>query len=330
MNFSVVEKTTLSEEVWDAFILSEETNGEFINTQRYLSYHPDGRFQDVSCAIIDNGNKQIHCIFPAVLDRDDPSAVVSHQGTSFAGPIFHVSSKTPEILEYIKLIDAHYKERGVRRLCSRCKPLPFWPKNSCREELNWALFHTGHTMRGAHLGNYIDLSETTYASFLELCSGKRRNQIKKSLTNCLTFREESQVSERSWIELTGNLQTKFNTFPTHSFREISELQSKFPDRIRSFYVYSNEEYAALAVVYIYKNVFHTQYLDLNYSFASAYAHLFLIYNLVETALKEKNISGFSFGPSTEAWGSVLNEGLYSYKRQYGGCGVIYPLFETCL
>lgn len=329
MSLSVVEKNMIPRVAWDAFILDNETNGEFINTCHYLSYHPEGRFQDASCAIIDNGNKQIQCLLPATVDPVDSSAIVSHPGTSFAGPIFHVSSKTPDLLRYIELVEGFYKKRGVSRLSLRCKPIAFWPGNTSREELNWTLFNSGYDMAGAHLGNFIDLHAMKNASFLDLCSGKRRNHIKKSFEKGLVFKEEDRISEESWGELTRNLQAKFNTQPTHTFSEIAKLHSMFPDRIRPFYVYYGMQYAAMAVVYVFKSVFHTQYLDLNYEFSSLYAHLFLIYNLVETALKE-NISGFSFGPSTEAWGKLLNEGLYSYKRQYGGYGIVYPCYEKRL
>lgn len=325
MRLSVIEKKDIDVAVWDRFIQSEDTNGEFINTHRYLSYHPADRFHDVSCAIIDEDNQQVRCVFPAITVPAQPKNVVSHQGTSFAGPIFSTHSKVPEISEYFKLIEAHFKERGMEVLRSRCKPLLFWPKNTSREELDWVFFHRGYFLNGANLGNFIDFTETPDILFLEMCSGKRRNQIKKSLTNALVFREEKQVSKNSWSELEKNIQTKFSTSPTHSFDEISELQSRFPQNIRSFYVYSGMEYAAMAVVYIYKTVFHTQYLDLNYKFSSEYAHLFLVYHLVKIALEEK-FKGFSFGPSTESWGKILNEGLYSYKRQYGGYGVMYPEF----
>lgn len=36
------------EAMWDQFVLESTVNGTFLQTRRFLNYHPEGRFQDAS------------------------------------------------------------------------------------------------------------------------------------------------------------------------------------------------------------------------------------------------------------------------------------------
>ncbi len=329
MNLSVVDRNEIDPEHWDQFILSDLTSGEFINTRLYLSYHPEGRFRDFSCAVIDKGSREILCVFPATEDPLNPGTLYSHMGTSFAGPIIRISSKVTDLVRYLELVSSCYKAKGFRHVVSRIKPLKFWPENSCCEDLNWVFCYLGYVLSGYSLGNVISFEPSRVAGIDECFSSKRRNQYKKSLKRGFLFREESLPSEVSWISLTGNLKNKFSSHPTHSLEEIISLKARFPQNIRFFYVYSEGVYASMAVVYLFKKIFHTQYLDLDYRFSSEGAHQFLVASLIQRALDE-GFSGFSFGLSTEKGGKVLNEGLYSYKRQYGGSGSIFPEYSLAL
>lgn len=57
---SVEEKNTL-----DNFILDGKTNGEFLNSIRYLSYHPVGRFLDDSIAVMDVESNSVRGVMMA-------------------------------------------------------------------------------------------------------------------------------------------------------------------------------------------------------------------------------------------------------------------------
>lgn len=113
--------------------------------------------------------------------------------------------------------------------------------------------------------------------------------------------------------------------------EINCLKKLFPDKIQTFIIRTKNSglYVAMAVVYLYKSVFHTQYLDMNYIFSSEYPNLFLIHKLIKEALSRK-MEYFSFGPSTENWGVSLNEGLYKYKRKFGSNAMCYKKHEKLL
>ena len=50
----------------------------------------------------------------------------------------------------------------------------------------------------------------------------------------------------------------------------------------------------------------------------------------ETAFDVFGLQDFDFGISTEAEGMILNEGLYRFKSEFGGGGVVHEFYEMRL
>lgn len=307
----------------DEFIMKSSTNGEFINTFRYLGYHPEDRFQDDSVAVFDQGSGEVRGVMMAAYN--DSGVVTSYPGTTFAGPIVDRSAKV-EITELImdKMLnyyESRYKEVIIKRTPDYYTKQPF-------HLIDYILMSRGYSLRMSALANIINIDGIDSENdILSLFHSKRRNQVKKVISeNHFMFSVEENIREDVWINMNENLHSKHSTKTTHTLAEIRDLKERCPDQIRSYYVDTLDgEYGAFAVVFLFKNVFHTQYLDMNYEYARQYPNLLLIKELIKTA-RELGYRYFSFGVSTEEGGAVLNHGLYEYKAEFGGGDILLPIY----
>lgn len=307
----------------DAFIMKDSTVGEFINTFNYLGYHPQQRFQDDSVVVIDRGSGDIKGVMIAAYDGQD--GITSYPGTTFAGPIVDRTSKFADI----KAIMDHmldYYERRYRII--RIKKIPEYYTKQPFQLIDYILLHRGYSYGMTALANIIRIGQLdSEDDIFALFRSKRRNQVRKVIKEeKYIFVENDEIREDVWINMNKNLQEKFKAKTTHTLEEIRDLKKRCPDNIKAYYVDTVQgEYGAFALIFLFKNVFHTQYLDVNYEHTGDYPNLLLILELIKLARKMK-YEYFSFGASTENGGAVLNQGLYNYKAEYGGGDILLPMY----
>lgn len=325
-NLEIKQKSDLTEKQMakaDAFILKDSTTGEFINTFQYLGYHPEGRFQDDSIVIFDKGSGEVRGVMMAA--RGDNDSVVSYPGTTFAGPVLDRNAKlevTEAVLDsMLGYYESRYREVQIKKQPEYYAAQPF-------HLIDYILLRRGYTYGMSALANIICIDGLgTEEDILALFHAKRRNQVRKVIKEGqFAFSAREEIRETVWKNMNENLQNKFDAKTTHTLEEIRELQKRCPHNIKAFYAdMPDGTYGAFALCFLFKNVFHTQYLDVNYEHAGQYPNLLLLLRLIQRAC-EAGYRYFSFGASTEDGGEVLNRGLYSYKAEYGGGDILLPVY----
>lgn len=306
----------------DAFIMNDITNGEFINTRKYLSYHK-GRFLEDSIVALDKESQSVCGVMMASVGTDRHT-IISHAGTTFAGPVISEKTSIKSAEEILDKMLSYYEQKYQK---IELKTTPCCYTFSPNQRIDYFLLKRGYSFGMTALANVISVSTVrTAEDALALCYSKRRSQIRKALREDLFQMKEKEPDKAVWACMNQNLERKYQAHSTHTFDEINGLAEKFPNQIRAFYMETREgEYGAFALVYCFKHVFHTQYLDLNYRFSQHMPNLLLILELILKA-RELGYSYFSFGASTENPGAVLNYDLYRYKAEYGGGSVLLPLY----
>ena len=311
----------------DEFILNKDTNGEFINTLKYLSYHKN-RFYEDSIYISDKGSGSVLGVVLANVNSEE-NQLVSHTGTTFSGPILNLKNNYHNC-EMVMDMMLDYYENKYKEIDFKITPEIY--NNKAMGIVEHILLKHGYQRAMTALVNIVDLfGIDSEDSILAMYDSKRRNEVRKAKRDQLfKIVKKDKVDKGIWEAMNKNLRNKFEVNSTHSYEEICELQRLFPERIVSYTANTKDgEYAAFALVYKFKNVFHTQYLDVNYKFSRGYPNLLLIHYLIKEAVKEK-YRVFSFGASTEHNGVIVNEGLFSYKQGFGGGSIILPMYKKLI
>ncbi len=310
----------------DDFILNNETNGEFINSLNYLAYHSEGRFTDKSIFVIDEGSRDIRGVFVAAEDPDNPRNIISHPGTTFAGIVINRKLSIKSVEKIIDIMMGYY-EREYTSVIVKLRPdffsiQPFG-------EIPYFLLKRGYHYCMSGLSNVIDISEVNNEEdIFSLYDSAKRNQVRKVLREKqFVFNDKNEIRRDVWVNMNHVLEEKHNVHTTHTYEEMNELMSRVSDHISAYHVDNiNGEYGAFALIYRFKNVFHTQYLDTNYKYTGQYPNLLIIHNLIQIARKD-GYAKFSFGVSTENHGQYLNYGLFNYKAGYGGGSIVQAEYK---
>ncbi len=326
MDLKLVELNELDEKMLkrvNDFILGANTTGEFINSLDYLSYHGN-RFNEDSVAVLDAQSGSVKGVMLMVA-RGDGTAV-SHSGTTFAGPVISLKDSYQTVNLTIEMMLDYYENKYDEIYLKTLPPL--YSKQES-DVMKYVLLKHGYSYEMNGLSNIIMLDGIKDEDgLLQMYDSKKRNQVKKSVKGQkFVFKKCDEIATEVWESMSGTLEEKFGATITHTLEEISELRRRFPSSIIPYEVRTTDgEYAAFGLVYKFKNVFHTQYLDVNYKFTGEYPNLYLVHNLIQEAIAE-GFRVFSFGVSTENGGQYLNESLYSYKSGYGGGSILMPIFS---
>lgn len=302
------------EKRWDRFVLNDSINGTFLQTRKFLNYHPPGRFVDISLLFVKGNN--IVAVMPANLEMDDVGKVcVSHRGSTFGGIVLGRQFKKLMVCEEIfALLDEYLKREGFSMVQLKFTSGLYSQKDS--ELLDYFAFINGYTV-STEMGYYINLNEYQDGILVNLSSAKRRN-YRYSLRNEMQFKQLSTTEEvAGFYDILCDNYMKFKKKPIHTLEEIMDLvYVRFPEIIRFYGVYHKGIMIAGTMVFLFDNVFHTQYLACMQDKTDLFASEFMYVNLIEKA-KQLGCQNLSFGTATLEGGKVLNKQLAHFKEGFG-------------
>jgi hypothetical protein len=295
---------------WNEFVKNSK-NGTFLFDRNYMDYHAE-RFIDCSLMFHDREGKLI-AVMPANL-KDD--ALVSHGGLTFGGVVSNQRMKTPSMLEIFENLIECAKDAGASRLVYKAVP-HIYHAQAAEEDL-YALFcHNAQLIR-REASTTINLKER-----LSVSKG-RKWTINQSRKNKIEVRESDDFETFMRLEAEV-LAAKYNVVPVHTAAEMSLLSSRFPNNIKLFGAFLNDEMLAGAIVYASQTVAHAQYLGANAEGKQLCALDAILQELISAHYAEKRY--FDFGISTEKHGRYLNVGLVEYKESWGGRATVYDTYE---
>ena len=304
---------------FDHFVKHESVNGTFLQSRRFLNYHPAGRFNDASFALQKSGI--IAAYFPGV--KTAQNEFISHQGSTFGGPIiskaFYNGSKLRELLE-----EADQYLSQFSKIVFKVTPAIFSKENP--DLLEYTLEHLGYR-RYTELSNYTPLQKDVDP--LTQCDAKHRKQFQESEKFKCTYRElETEKDFETFYRFLEISKAKHNTKPVHTLEDLYDLRRRLKKNLRFKSLWLGERYVCGMMQFLFQETkaIHDQYISPDETFTEFHPTTALhVYALREAA--QEGFDKFSWGISTEDHGNYLNENLYRFKEAFGAQPSVNVTYE---
>ena len=296
--------------LWNAFI-NKAKNATFLFHRNFMEYHA-AHFEDFSLLVFE-GEKLV-----SVLPANRVGATVfSHQGLTYGGFVLSEKVKLGNVIEIVKATLSFLHQQKITNL--NLKPIPAFYCHSFSDEIEYCLFLLNAKNYKKECLSVLDLSN-------EFSFSKDRKQcIRRGVSANLIIKEETNM-ESFWNQiLIPNLEQKHQAKPVHSLTEITKLQQHFPDNIRHFNVYHNNEIVAGTTIFVTDKVAHPQYISGNDKKNETGSLDFLYSHLITEVFADKNF--FDFGPSHEENGKKINQGILFWKESFGAKTTVQSFYE---
>ncbi|HYP50393.1 MAG TPA: GNAT family N-acetyltransferase [Pyrinomonadaceae bacterium] len=295
---------------WNEFVKNSK-NGTFLFDRNYMDYHAE-RFTDCSLMFRDADDKLI-AVMPANL-KDD--ALISHGGLTFGGVVSNHRMKTTAMLEIFEGLIEFAGIAGASRIVYKAVP-HIYHVQAAEEDL-YALFLHDARLVKREVSTAINLQER-----LSVSKG-RKWTINRSRKNKIEVRESDDFETFMRLE-TEVLAARYNVVPVHTAAVIRLLANRFPENIKLFAAFLNDEMLAGTIIYASQTLAHAQYIAATDEGKQLCALDAILQELIDAYYAEKRY--FDFGISTERQGRYLNVGLVEYKESWGGRATVYDTYE---
>lgn len=316
--------TEISYSQWDEFVKNSR-NGTFMQERRFLNYHAPGRFLDHSLMIYDPHDK-LTAVIPAALKNEGQKRIFSsHPGASHGGIIINQKIDTNQALTLVKRLIENCRASRFDSIEIKMVPRIYqsWPS----DEVDFALRYHGFFLSGTELATALPLKEIDPG--LHYMAKSVIRNIRKAEKMSVTVKETNDYAAY-WNILNTNLKTRHNALPTHTLSEILDLTQRYPQAIKLFAAYYQEEMIGGVLVFLLNNrVMNCFYIAHN----EIYQHMrplnLLFYTLISWGIA-KGYHYLDWGISTEDKGKHVNHSLFQFKENFGGRGVLRETYRLNL
>ncbi len=302
---------------WDTLV-AEAQNATFLHSRRFLSYHGE-RFRDHSLLLEEDG--VLVGLFPAAEHPSTREIVISHPGITYGGVLHRGALRGTQMIVAFQEIAEYYALHGYRSL--RYKAVPaFYAKAPSDDDL-YALFRLGANIIRRDLSSTIDLENRLPSS------QRRRRGLKKGREAGVEIVNDKLLLPKFWCVVQENLADRHGATPVHTLSEITNLAGLFPDYIQCVCAMHCGEVVAGTVLFLTSVTHHAQYIA-STSQGRAVSALDMLFEHCIEAARAMGTRYFDFGISTEEGGHVLNEGLFSFKSEFGAGSTVHEFYELAL
>lgn len=263
-----------------------------------MEYHSD-RFTDTSLLVFNNS--QLVCCVPA---NTFENIFYSHQGLTYGG--FVLLKGITNIENIIRLVLQYLHAQGYSKIVFNMQ-LSFYNKfamitNNILKESGFTVSRELCNMQSI-LGQPVKISNKKTAGYR---NGKFDDLTLRVVQNYDGFWNEVLIPQ---------LAARHQSKPVHTLAEINLLASRFPQNIKQFNVYRNNELLAGATFFLHNKIAKSQYAAISPAGMVVSAMDYLYIETMQD-LADAGFKILDYGPVNERDGSI-NRGVQRFKEELG-------------
>ncbi|KIC00166.1 FemAB family protein [Flavobacterium sp. KMS] len=291
-------------EKWNDFI-GQAKNATFLFHRDFMEYHKD-RFEDFSLLVYDN--EKLVSVLPANKVND---VVYSHQGLTYGGLVYLKKIKGTEVELILDAFFSFLRQNEIKTFYY--KPIPAFYLPDGNSEVDFFIFKRGALLEKKEMNLAINMSVSLDISKSKLKHFRRIQEMD------LDIIEEEDFKPFWELVLEPRLSEKHNAKPVHNCIEITLLKQNFPNNIKQFSVYYEDEIIAGITIFETDAVVKSQYGATTRKGEELRALDFLFINLIQK-YKEEGKLFFDMGIVGDDNEKGYNLGLLKQKEELG-CSV---------
>ncbi len=305
------------EQKWDSFVMNNSVNGTFLQTRRFLNYHPTDRFEDCSFLVLDKKDN-IVAVCPGCIQYEGEKKVFfSHKGSTYGGII--VASKVysaEKVIEMVELIEDFLADSGFGKIIYKITPNILSTENE--DLLEYVLYYKNYEEE-KELNLQVEFDHYKEEIISNLSQGKRTHVHNCEKEGLLLKSLETREELECFYQTLALSLEKYSLKPIHNIDELMALKNDVLKEECGFWgLYKEDKLIAGSLMFYFNRVkvAHAQYLCALPDYNKLSPVTYMYYCMI-VEMKKKGFKKLSWGISSEHGGKVLNMGLTRNKEAYG-------------
>jgi len=307
----------ITDEIWDEFVRTSD-NGTMFHLRTFLSYHPEGRFEDHSLYVL--RNEKLFAVLPAIRQqRAEQWILNSHGGASYGGFVYPAQCNIRDAFLMVKSLIEYAKKTGFDGIQLTIPPMMYAKHLS--NYLDFALVKHGFSYLKREISSLVDLRNPNEI----LCEFRpeARTALNKARKSGIVIKQTTDYSAYYDI-LKNNLRMRHGVQPTHSLAELQDLAQRFPNEIVLWGAFLEDRMIAGVCTFAANaQVILAFYISHDEQFQEYRAVNLLFATIMEESAKQ-GFSYLDFGIFTVNMDP--NWGLGRFKENFGSRGIFRDTF----
>jgi hypothetical protein len=302
---------------WESFIEQKAVNSTFLHSRKFYDHNPNNKIDDAS--LLFYKKSRLIAVFPANLYLEGNSYILhSYLRATYGGFIVGKDVTVEAALEIVGKTIEFAKSKQASQLIVR-NPFRIFNTNLC-DETDYAMWFHGFEIKSREIEICIPIDGD-----IKTIRARYRNAARRNVKKAAEFIDVCLSGDirNYWSLLEKNLTERHGQKPVHDYDSIIKLiESVGSDKVLFFGGYYKGELVSGILIFKFNNlVLHAQYIASNSRFQNLRPLNAVVDYIIEWG-NQKGFKYFNLGTGNENEGKSINSGLFRFKENFGGKGVL--------